>query len=375
VVRSAVFEARRAPDAHEGGFTLIELLVSLTVMAIGVVGIIGVMSSSAGVVVKTNQRARGTNLATETIEAFRAIPYAQLSPASTTSTTVKTVKGTVYTVSKGLTWASDGSTPQAYKQATVSVTWTDRAGFHDVRQSTLIFNGDDTSTTSTTTSGGSGSGSCAAPNPPTNLIASTPLNVSGTTGVDVNWTPPSTGVTVAYYRVQWALASSSTWYTASNALQASITGLRVNGLSSGTAYQFRVQGLSLCGATSSWTPVATATTETAASILCIPGVATITPTSSGRSNNGNNAVLSQTPVVSLNTSGTCTSFTMKYSPRSGVVRTAGLSASGSLYSGPIGTATSEQWDVGPHSIDIYDSINVRRASVVLTVCEKNTQSC
>jgi prepilin-type N-terminal cleavage/methylation domain-containing protein len=363
--------ARRS--AGDGGFTLIELLVSMTVMAIGVIGVMGVMQSSMGVVVRTNRRSAGMNFATQTIEAYRAIPYSQLTPASTTSTTTKTVKGTTYTASSGITWASDGVTTQAYKQVTVDVTWTDRAGFHDVRQGTVIYNGDSTAATSTTQACNSGN----APSPPTNLVANTPFNVSGTTGVDLTWTPPATtSAPVAFWKVQWSVDNFSTYYTVTNALSATVTALRVNGLSSGTNYQFRVQALSICGATSSWSPIASATTYTAAALLCIPGSASVSPTGTGRVNNGAKAVLAVIPLVSINTSGTCTTFTMKYSPTSGVQRTGSLGlGTGGVYSGQIPTANSDPWDVGQHSIDIYDSINVKRATVVLTVCEKNVSSC
>ena len=386
--------------ASHDGFTLIELVVSMTVMAIGIVGVVGVVQSSMGVVVKTNQRARCMNFATQVVEAYRAIPYPLLVPSNTTSTTQLTGKGPTCTATSGLTWASDGANAQAYKQATVNVTWVDRAGAHDVRQTTLIYNGDPSTASGTTsgggssggggsggssggssgggsTSGGSGGDPCVAPSPYSNLIANTPLNIAGTTGIDLNWTPPvSTPVPVAYTTVQGSVDNFSSYFTVTNAMSATVNSLRVNGLSSGTAYQFRIQGLSLCGATSTWSPIATATTETTASILCIPGAATVSPTGSGRTNNGPHAVLSTTPIVSINTSGVCSTFTFKYSPRSGVQRTGTLATKvGGLYSGAIATATSEAWDVGQHVIDIYDSVPIKRASVVLTVCEKNVVSC
>jgi hypothetical protein len=191
--------------------------------------------------------------------------------------------------------------------------------------------------------------------------------------VDLSWTPPvATPVPVAAWRIQSSVDNFSSFYTVTNSLSAAVTSLRVNGLSSGTTYQFRVQGISACGTPSTWGPIATATTETATTILCVPGAAAVSPTGSGRANNGANASLNQTPVVSINTSGTCDTLTFKYSPRTGVQRSATLTKGvGGVYSAAIPTATSEAWDVGQHVIEIYDNVPIKRATVVLTVCEKN----
>lgn len=348
------------------GFTLIELVVSITVIALGIVGSIGVMSSSFGVAVRTDRRTTATNLATKTVEALRATPYQQIATSNTTTTTQQAVKGTTYTISQGVAAASDG------KQATVDVTWTDRGGSHDVKQSTLIYPGGLSSAPTTTVAG-----TCGIPNNPSPVSAITPLDVSGTTGIDVSWTPPvSTPSPIASWIVQWSVDAFATVQTVTSSLYGSITALRVTGLSSGTTYQFRIASIGVCGQVSGWSPIATATTAVWAGAGCLMGAPSVTPSAVERSNNGNSAVLAATPIVSLNTSGTCLTFTIQFSPRQGVTRTLALiKGTGGVYSTPITNATTEGWDVGQHAIDVYDSSSTKRATVILTVCEHNAASC
>src|SRR5687768_8527250 len=147
----ATMRARR--ERGEGGFTLLELVVSLTIIAIGIVGTISMISSSSGASIATERRNTAVNLATQNVEATRAMPYANLIVSNTTTTNITVVKATTYTISKALVWATDGVNAQAYKQVTVDVTWRDRAGLHTVNQSSLISSGTAQTTTSVPCSG------------------------------------------------------------------------------------------------------------------------------------------------------------------------------------------------------------------------------
>jgi len=67
------------------GFTLIEVLVAITLLVIGVLGTMALVDSSNAQSSQTTQRGGATNLARETIEGGRSIPYAQLKPVSVVS--------------------------------------------------------------------------------------------------------------------------------------------------------------------------------------------------------------------------------------------------------------------------------------------------
>lgn len=66
-----------APMADDG-FTLVELMVSLTVLAVGVISVVGVMHSSFRVAGAARSRARAVAVATREIGGLRAVPWASL---------------------------------------------------------------------------------------------------------------------------------------------------------------------------------------------------------------------------------------------------------------------------------------------------------
>jgi len=73
----------RLPNARsEGGFTLLEVLIAAVVLAIGLVGLLGLLDTSVKATASTRAREGATNLAREVLEDARTIPFAQLSPTA-----------------------------------------------------------------------------------------------------------------------------------------------------------------------------------------------------------------------------------------------------------------------------------------------------
>jgi prepilin-type N-terminal cleavage/methylation domain-containing protein len=68
--------------AGREGFTLIELLVAMTVLLVGVLGVLAIIDRANAATVTTRSREAATNVARELVEAARSVPYANLTPAS-----------------------------------------------------------------------------------------------------------------------------------------------------------------------------------------------------------------------------------------------------------------------------------------------------
>src|SRR5260370_41351097 len=71
---------RAGPDQR--GFTIVEVLVASAVLLIGLLGAVTMIDGANATNTTIKAREQGINLARELIEAGRAIPYAQLTPAS-----------------------------------------------------------------------------------------------------------------------------------------------------------------------------------------------------------------------------------------------------------------------------------------------------
>lgn len=372
-------------DADEGGFTFIEMVAALTVLAIGVVAVVGVMNSSFRVASVTASRSKGIAVASMEIERLRSIPYDHLRTLTTTQESVETVGGRSYTVKAAVTVedevTGDTRTTAAYHKAVVWVNWTDETGSHDVYQTTLIYPGGlgpfNAATTFTpSTSGGH-------PSPPTDLLAVSLTNVSG---VDLSWTPPATSSPDVY---SWVVQASKDPTFPSTGVQevsanlpAAITMLRVENLAPSTTYHFRV--FSKAENTKLSTTAATAldvTTAASTELLCSVGTATVTPSALHKKRGHEGSGLVSDPYVEVSTVGDCTglTFRMQYSPRAGVVDDVLLAkVTTGTYAGSV-KGTTQTWEVGEHLIDIfsYDSLNVKvhRATLRLIVCDSQKKVC
>jgi type IV pilus assembly protein PilV len=357
--------------ADERGFTLIELVVSLTILAIGIVGVIGVMNSSFGVAVRTNERSRAVNLATKELEALRAVEYATLIPTGTTETRTEKVGGTTFTIEKAVTWVAQGSNATAVKRATVAIRWSSGGGINEVAQATVIYPGGLGPVAPASTSS---CGSGGTPSGPIALGAGAP-GILTENAVDLAWTPPaSSSPAVATWKIEMSTDNFATSQVLTSSHPVSSLVYRAENLSANTTYKFRVAGVSACGNASVWSPIATVQTLAAAVIpSCTLGSSTVSPTGVKRANNGNSAGLAVTTTVTVNTTGSCAGLYIKYQAVTGTWRTQQLVATGGVWR--VNLTSTGPWDIGVHTIDIYDGANVKRGSLLLTICAHNASSC
>ena len=167
---------RRALAARQG-FTIIEVLAAMTVLAVGVLGTVGLLNVSARAAANSRAQEAGTSLAREVIEGARSIPYAKIQ-ATTVDGQIQALPGLADAdpapgwtiVRRGITFTvrttecnfddpSDGGgphdtsfcgdgapagtadkVPEDYKRVRVDIEWTSRGALHNVHQTELINN-------------------------------------------------------------------------------------------------------------------------------------------------------------------------------------------------------------------------------------------
>lgn len=351
---------------------MVELMVSLTILSIGIVGVLGVFNSSFAVAASGSSRSKAVSLATREMETFRAMKYSDVVVSDTTTTVTEQIGGLTYTIEKAVTWLDDGTVTQAYKQATVVVSWGDGGTIHQIHQATILYPGGlGTHASSDTTTSSSN-----APPAPLTLTAALPAGDDGQNAVDLAWTMPTSGLELVHqFVVQYSTDSFATTHEVTDTVPAAARDLRVTGLSAGTAYSFRVASKSPVGVRSSWSPTAAATTASTSLTECSIGTPAVTPAKIERKSANDGAALVSNPIFSVNTSGPCTGLLITYKPTPTTGQTLLLSASTSgLFTGQL-AGTSTAWDVGPHTIELFDGLTVKRGQVVLTVCDRNARDC
>lgn len=349
---------------------MVELCVALTVLAIGIVGVVGVMNSTFGVAVGNTDRSRAVALATKEIESLRSTPWEQLVPSADSTPRQVAVGGRTYQVERAVTDAGDGQ-----KQATVVVRWAGAGGdVDDLSQSTKIYPGGLGGVT-TTTAPSSLSGLLAAP---TALLATIPTEVTGGTAVDLVWTNPVAGNPVGSFLVaEWSVNGfSGSSNRLAERITSTLTRVRVPGLSAGTTYSFRMAASSADGTLSGWSPIATVTTPTAVSTTCTYGAAAIDPTRVRRHASLFHKFV-QPVKVSINTSGSCVGLHVVYQPNGTVGPQSWLltPAAGGVWSATLPEVVGMTWSVGVHTMTIRDQLETQRASLSLTVCDYGAASC
>ncbi len=165
----------------EQGFTLVEVMVAATLLVVGVLGVLTMLDGANRASSRTKAREGGVNLAREAIEAARAVPFPELTPArlqaeiaaqpgladtgteagwnvirrGITYTLVPSVcsvdDGTVatdgYGNHSGASFCADStatgttdSNPEDYKRVSIDVTWEDGSQTRTARQQGVINN-------------------------------------------------------------------------------------------------------------------------------------------------------------------------------------------------------------------------------------------
>jgi prepilin-type N-terminal cleavage/methylation domain-containing protein len=111
----------RSPRTDDG-FTLIEVLVAISIAAIGFLGLAATHITSIRATVLGRNIGIATNVATESIETMRRLPYAEVATSSPTTI----IRGAT-TFTSTATVADLGTTS---KKVTMAVSWSDQFGPH-----------------------------------------------------------------------------------------------------------------------------------------------------------------------------------------------------------------------------------------------------
>lgn len=375
-----------------------ELVVALTVMAVGIFGLMRVYAGTLQTSAAADVRSSATAIATAELEALRAIPFDDLGFESTDpgysatwaegATTFSTVtvaagraqtepvgtsqvrKGETFDVLRRIVWlpSSDGAV-DALKRVVVEVSWDDRLGHHVVRQDSAVYpGGRGPASTTTTTTAASPSALTA---PTCGAVVQNPTTPR--TALDVTWA--GTG---AADPATWEIrrrAPSQSWaegVVVTTSLPGANRSFTVTGLSAGTPYVIELRGLSSTGTGDS--PVAAcgvASTE-AAPPTCQVVSASATSTNGNIAVRKNSGGLQQNVAVAVNTTGSCGALRLRFVPTGTSTATLSLASASSTYSTSIGK-NAYAWSIGNKLLEVLDASNNAVAVLSLRVC--STSSC
>lgn len=355
------------------GFTLLELTVTMSVMSVGILGLLRVSLAGMTVSMGANARTTATAVAASEIEALRAIPYADLgfTPSAVGfrasfegATTVVVPEAVVqveptgvleqdglsFSVTRDIVWASAlvGEGPvvadTAYKRTIVEVSWTDQQGPHHIRQDSGVY------------PGGLGTYGAAITTTtiPATIVPGAPLNLAAALGAD-----PSSQINLTWTQgtpesTSWTLQQSSdngtSWTTLTSTQPGSTTNFSVSGLAQSTTYTFRVQGM-LGTQISAWSTSAAATTSSASG-LCTSLSGSATPSTVKRNPS---KYLVEGVQVTVNTNGGCSyGLRLKFYSGSGSVPTPfAMTQQGSVFKYTI-NKNDYKWTTGAKTLEILD---------------------
>ena len=373
------YRRARRNGVNDAGMTVVEMMVALSVLVIGIVGVMQAYYGSMKATAFADARTRGTALATREVEAMRADPYDKIgftssqpgfratfeglntvtvsSPGTTPIGATETIGGVGFGIRRDIVWVPDGANTQAYKRAIAVIIWKDLAGWHEVRQDAGIYPGGfgpigaSTTSSSTTTTSPAG-----APSAPVSLTGSI-NSLAPFSQVDLSWTIGTNQPTT--WEVQWSKDAGATWVVATTTQPGGSAYFTVQSLSSSTTYRFRVRGLKDGYPPSSFATVniTTATPSTS----CVIGSANATPSTLRRRTNG---TLRSDFYITVNTTGTCTGLKVKYPNTTNAVVLM------SLYNNTYWDHVAEgeyTWAVGTKIIQILSASNIQLATISLFV--------
>ena len=358
-------------DQGERGFTLVELLVTITVLAVGIVGVMQVLLGTMQVSSSTDARARATAIATGEVEALRGLPYESLGLAATApgyratfdgATTVTlgeaqagttplgadvTHSGETFSVRRDVVWTDatiQGAAPHddVIKRVVVTVSWQERSGTRTVRQESTVYPGGlgpyvPTTTTTTLVTG---------PPEPT-CTSAVPGAADPTTQVELGWT--TTG-TPDLWEIARSADGGTTWVTETDTLPGSRTDHVSVGLTPGSSYRFRLR--SIVGTeTSAWATCPDVATV-AAGVDCQLVRARLTPQVVKRSPTGG---LQRDVEVTVVTSGVCppaTIYRVRYEPIAGDLVDIAMTPGSGEHTLEIDEGGTTVWSLGIHVLEI-----------------------
>jgi len=375
----------------EAGFTLIELVVALSVLAVAIAATATVFYAGIRTGSTDTHRVNGVALATRESDQLRLVAYDRLglvsgtsasndpacasgspvvivdNPAVTATDPPATTANIAYTVQRCVQWVGDSNNPtaQSYKRTTVVVSWSDVTGSHTVRQDSIAYPGGlGPAGTTSTTEAPSCTGTPLAAN---NLTASSASPLAAR----LTWTTPNGSPTpIESWIVQYSTDGFTTTNTATDDLPSSPSNtFVVGGLSSNTAYSFRViaVGPASCQPVAQSSAAQTSlTTGTGTAVAgCVALLVSISPSVAQRG--------SGAPSITVNTNGHCSALTATYAPNADTTGSVALSPGGPVWSGALPGAT-DAWDLGEHTITVTQS-GVTVASADLCVVNAGVTSC
>ena len=347
-----------------------------------------------------------------------AAPFAPLILPTGSSTPAPTT-GVTYHIARYLYWA-DAQGPnvalvsttflQAYRAATIVVTWSDNTGSHVLEQDSIIYPGGQgpyagpggATPTTTTTSPGTAPGA-----PGLTLAVTQPAYPQNQQEIDLVITAATSGGTPTYYEVQWSTDPTFAAPAQSPQLPATSAAYNILNLAAATAYNIRIfagngigqspysavvtastasmQATTTTAATTTTLPVGSTTvlpTTTTTTVPptttttqpCLLGGFTITTATAGKTYLTNKSVMSENVVLNLNISTTCLWIVAVKSVLHG---TTTLDAGAPyLLAGPLGggqwsatiASSGQAWSVGTHDMTVLLAGNATTVTNGLLVC-------
>lgn len=388
---------------EEEGFTLIELVVALSVLAVAVAATATVFYAGIRTGSADTHRVNGVALASRMSDQLRLVAYDRLGMADGTSSSNDPVcdsaspivivanpavaasdppastANVTYTVQRCVQWVADSHpwSSQSYKRTTVVVSWSDVTGSHTVRQDSIAYPGGlGPAGTTTTTTAPSCTGS---PLPAAVVVPSSASPLAAR----LTWvTPLGSPVPIESWIVQYSTDGFTTTNTATDDLATAppngFNTFVVGGLSSSTAYAFRViaVGPAACAPVPRSTAAQTSlTTGTGTAVAgCVALLVSVSPTVAQR-DPGTSSLAPQSVRVTVNTNGNCSGLVATYAPNAGATGSVTLSSNGAVWSGTVPAAlATDAWDLGQHTISITQA-GVAMASADLCVVNAGVTAC